>query len=119
MFGLLPLLFALLIAETSTQMEAPLAPLTSWSHLLGAVGGSLLVWLVLGEIAARVIATRGRRQWLSRWDWFVQGLVLGWYAWVCFGWGWAAHQPFFGVKLFLVALAPWVLMQEIGPALNA
>ena len=111
MFGLLPLLFALLIAETSTRMEAPLAPLTSWSHLLGAVGGSLLVWLVLGEIAARVIATRGRRRWLSRWDWFVQGLILGWYAWVCFGWGWAAHQPFFGVKLFLVALAPWVLMQ--------
>lgn len=111
MFGLLPLLFALIIAETSTRVQAPLAPLTSWSHQLLAVGASLVVWLVLGEVASRIIAARGRRQWLARWDWFTQGLVLGWYAWVCYGWGWAAHGQFFGVRLFLVALAPWVLMQ--------
>lgn len=113
MFGLLPLLFALIIAETSTRVQAPLAPLTSWSQLLAAVGASLLVWLVAGEIASRVIAARGQRHWLARWDWFAQGLVLGWYAWVCYGWGWAAYGQFFGVRLFLVALAPWVLMQAV------
>lgn len=113
MFGLLPLLFALIIAETSTRVQAPLAPLTSWSQLLAAIGVSLLVWLVVGEIAARVIAARGQRQWLARWDWFTQGLVLGWFAWVCYGWGWAAYGQFFGVRLFLVALAPWVVMQAV------
>ena len=113
MFGLLPLLFALTIAELSTRVEAPLAPLTSWPQLLVAVGGSLAGWLVLGEIASRIIATRARRRWLSRWDWFVQGLVLGWYAWVCYGWGWTAYGQVFGVRLFLVALAPWVLMQAV------
>lgn len=112
MFGLLPLLFALLIAEISTHVEAPLAPLSSWPQLLTAVGGSLLVWLVLGEVAARVIAVRGRRRWLARWDWFVQGLILGWYAWVCYGWGWAA-RPIGGFAFFIVALAPWVLMQAM------
>lgn len=113
MLGLLPLLFALMIAEASTRTEVPFAPLTTWSQQLGAVGGSLLLWLVLGEIAARAIATRENRRWLSRWDWFVQGLILGWYAWVCYGWGWAAYGHFFGVKLFLIALAPWVLMQAV------
>ena len=83
MFGLLPLLFALAIAETSTHAQMPLAPLATWTALVSAVGGSLLVWLVLGETAARVIATGGRRRWLSRWDLLVQSLILGWYAWVC------------------------------------
>jgi Zn-dependent protease with chaperone function len=113
MFGLLPLLFALTIAETSTLMEAPFAPLTTWPQLLGAVGASLLVWLVLGEVGARVLAIRGQRRWLTRWDWFVQGLVLGWYAWVCYGWGWSAYGQILGMKFFLVALAPWVLMQAV------
>ena len=113
MFGLLPLLFALTIAETSTRVETPFAPLASWSLQIGAVGVSLLLWLVLGEIASRLIATGGHRRWLSRWDWCVQGLILGWYAWVCYGWGWASLGQVFGVKLFLVALAPWVLMQAV------
>ena len=108
MFGLLPLLFALAIAETSTHAQMPLAPLSTWTALLSAVGGSLLVWLVLGETAARVIATGGRRRWLSRWDLFVQGLILGWYAWVCYGWGWSAQAGF-----FTFALAPWLLMQAV------
>lgn len=113
MFGLLPLLFALTIAEISTLAEAPFAPLTTWPHLLGAIGVSLLAWLVLGEIAARVIARRGERAWLSRWDLVVQALVLGWYAWVCFGWGWSTNAKIGGIRFFLVALAPWVLMQAV------
>jgi Zn-dependent protease with chaperone function len=108
MFGLLPLLFALTIAETSTHAKTPLAPLTTWTALLTAVGVSLLVWLVLGETAARIIATGGRRRWLSRWDLAVQGLILGWYAWVCYGWGWSANAGF-----FTLALAPWLLMQAV------
>ncbi len=108
MFGLLPLLFALAIAETSTHAQMPFAPLTTWTALLSAVGGSLLVWLVLGETAARIIASGGRRRWLSRWDLVVQGLILGWYAWVCYGWGWSANAGF-----FTLALAPWLLMQAI------
>ena len=108
MFGLLPLLFALAIAETSTHAQMPLAPLTTWTALLSAVGGSLLVWLVLGETAARIIASGGRRRWLSRWDFVVQGLILGWYAWVCYGWGWSGNAGF-----FTLALAPWLLMQAV------
>ena len=108
MLGLLPLLFALAIAETSTHAQMPLAPLTTWTALLSAVGGSLLVWLVLGETAARAIATGGRRRWLARWDLLVQGLILGWYAWVCYGWGWSAQAGF-----FTLALAPWLLMQAV------
>jgi len=113
MFGLLPLLFALTIAETSTRMTEPLGSVHGWSHLLGLVGGSLLVWLVLGEIAARIVATRGRRRWLSRWDLLVQSLVIGWYAWVCYGWGWTLQSELMGVRFFTVALAPWVLMQAV------
>ena len=86
----------------------PLAPLTTWTALLSAVGGSLLVWLVLGETAARIIASGGRRRWLSRWDFVVQGLILGWYAWVCYGWGWSGNAGF-----FTLALAPWLLMQAV------
>jgi Zn-dependent protease with chaperone function len=113
MFGLLPLLFALTIAEISTLAEAPFAPLTTWTQLLSAVGASLLTWLVVGEIAARVVARRGDRASLARWDWLVQGLVLGWYAWLCFGWGWSTNAKIGGIRFFLVALAPWVLMQAV------
>ena len=113
MFGLLPLLFALAIAEISTRVEVPFAALSSWPQLLGAVAASLALWLVVGEVAARVIARNGRRRWLTRWDLCVQGLVLMWYAWVCYGWGWAAHDLLPGVRLCTVALAPWLLMQAV------
>jgi Zn-dependent protease with chaperone function len=111
MFGLLPLLFALTIAEISTRAVEPLAPLASWPQLLLAVGGSVALWLVLGEVASRILAvSSGRRRWLARWDWCVQALVLLWYAWVCYGWGWTQAR-IGGFQFFLVALAPWVAMQ--------
>jgi Zn-dependent protease with chaperone function len=113
MFGLLPLLFALTLAETSTQVRAPLSSLTTWPQLLLAIGGSLALWLVVGEIAARLIATNGRRRWLARWDLLVQGLILLWYAWVCYGWGWTANAQVMGMRFFTIALAPWVLMQVV------
>jgi STE24 endopeptidase len=106
MFGLLPLLFALTIAETSTHLQVPIAGLATWPALLMAVGASLGAWLVLGEVAARAIAVRGRRRWLGRWDLLAQAVILGWYAWACYGWGWAARTD-----LFTIALAPWILMQ--------
>jgi Zn-dependent protease with chaperone function len=111
MFGLLPLLFALTIAETSTQVQAPLSALSGWPHLLLAVGGSLAVWMVVGEATARLLAVNGRRRWLARWDLLVQGLILLWFAWVCYGWGWTANAQVFGMRFFTIALAPWVLMQ--------
>ncbi len=113
MFGLLPLLFALTIAETSVGLTAPLAPLDSWLQTVGAVAGSLLLWLLLGEVTARLVARDGRRRWLTRWDLLVQGLVLIWFAWVCYGWGWAAQKHVFGTQLFTIALAPWLLMQAV------
>jgi STE24 endopeptidase len=113
MFGLLPLLFALGIAETSTRIEAPFAALHGWPALLAAVGGSLLLWLGLGEVAARIIAARGRRRWLSHYDLFAQTLVIVWYFWVCYGWGWTQQSELMGVRFFTVALAPWVLMQAV------
>ncbi|HEX3134939.1 MAG TPA: hypothetical protein VHX44_15340, partial [Planctomycetota bacterium] len=113
MFGLLFLLFALGIAETSTRMEAPFAALHGWPGLLAAVGGSLLLWLVLGEVAARIIAARGQRRWLSRWDLLTQSFVIVWYFWVCYGWGWTQQSELMGVRFFTVALAPWVLMQAV------
>lgn len=111
MFGLLPLLFALTIAELSTTAKEPLAPLATWSQLLLAVGASIAVWLVVGEIVSRLLAAHvGRRRWLARWDWCVQVLVLLWYTWVCVGWGWT-QAKLGGFQFFVVALAPWVLMQ--------
>ena len=106
MFGLLPLLFALTIAETATRTVVQSSAGNSWTLLLSTLGISFAVWLVVGEIMARVLGRRGKRLWLSRWDLCAQGIILTWYAWLCYGMGWSAHNHF-----FTLALAPWIVMQ--------
>jgi Zn-dependent protease with chaperone function len=108
MLGLLPLLFAVTIAETSTaaRIAFPFQPLHGWGAHLCALAVSLALWLLLSETMARLVSHSGQRRWLMRWDFTAQALILAWYAWACFGWGWSRQT-----SLFTSALAPWVVMQ--------
>ena len=123
MIGLLPLIFALLVAETTADAH-PLMPLRgTWTLPLAILAG-IVLWALVNELAGRIIAHIGRRRLLGRWELVAQTLMLAWFTWTCYGWGWssrAAHGHQFG---YTIAIAPWVAMQAahwwgITPAVRA
>ncbi len=107
MFGILPLLFALGIAQTANKAALPTAASVSWMTIFIFIGLSVVTWLIGGELIARLIGRGGRRRWLGRWDLFAQGFILAWYTWLCYSYGWSARSH----NLYSMALAPWLLMQ--------
>jgi Zn-dependent protease with chaperone function/tetratricopeptide (TPR) repeat protein len=107
MFGLLPLLFAIVIAESATHTVFQSSAGNSWTWLLSVVGVSVVGWLIVGEIMAHMVGRRGKRSWLHRWDLLVQTMIIIWYGVLCYVWGWSAHSHNF----ISIALAPWVIMQ--------
>lgn len=104
MTGLLPIIFALIILDTSRSAH-PLhpQPWLWWGILFAA---SLVAWVVLSELMARVLGRLAERHWLERWDDGAHLLLLGWLAWICFGCGWTAR-----VDAYTPAILPWVVMQ--------
>ncbi len=123
MVGLLPLIFALLVAETTADAHALIPLGRPWLLELIVLAG-LLVWAGINELVAHVIARHGRRRMLVRWELVAQALMLAWFGWLCYGWGWsaeAAHGHQFG---YTWAIAPWVAMQAahwwgLTPAVRA
>ena len=66
MIGLLPLIFALLVAETTADAH-PLMPLRgTWTLPLAILAG-IVLWALVNELAGRIIAHIGRRRLLGRW----------------------------------------------------
>lgn len=118
MLGILPIIFALVIAECSVGATLVGVLPTKW--LLAAVVGGVAAWLVVGEIAARLVVRSGRHRVLVRWDITAQVLIMLWFAWLCYGWGWSRLA---GSSMCL-ALAPWLAMQcahwwSMTPAIRA
>ena len=108
MMGLLPLLFALLIADTSARTRVPLFELHGHYALTLAMAGSVVAWLAVSEVVARLLARSGGRKWMVRWDVTAHALILAWFAWACYGWGWTAWAG-----SYTLTLLPWVFMQAI------
>ena len=116
MAGLLPLLIALTIIETSAHPgRAPLVSALSLSLLIAVVGMTLLFWWLVGETVGRILASRVRlssgleaRRQLERWDILAQGLALGGFAALCYGLHWAEVA-----RGYSIAIAPWALAQVI------
>jgi Zn-dependent protease with chaperone function/tetratricopeptide (TPR) repeat protein len=108
MFGLLPLLFALTVAETATRTFFPSAPQYTWWHIGIFISLSLCGWLAVGEIIAHWIGRLHRRRVLARYDIVVQALILLWYGFLCYGMGYAKR-----CELFTAVLAPWVIMNMV------
>jgi Zn-dependent protease with chaperone function len=106
MFGLLPLLFALAIVETSYDHGLERA-FTARAWLL-PLGVSIVAWLATCEVAVRSLARVRDRRWLDRWDMAAQAIVLLWFAWLCYWRSWVCE-----VKVYTPAIMPWMAMQAI------
>ncbi len=118
MAGLLPLLIALTIVETSVHPGRALAgdamPL---ARLAGLVAWGAVLWLLLCETVGRGIALRTRtrptagiqgRRLLNAWDALAQAACLGLFAGLCYGFAWSDR-----LNSYTLALAPWALLQAI------
>jgi Zn-dependent protease with chaperone function len=116
MAGLLPLLIALTIIETSAHPgRVPLVSALSLPLLFAVVGMSLVFWWLVGETTGRILAGRVRvssgleaRRQLERWDLLAQAMTLGAFAGLCYGLHWADLA-----RSYSLAIAPWALAQII------
>ncbi len=102
MFGLLPYLFALVIADQAARGAHLVNPL-SLGWLAVAIVGSLVAWLLACLAINHWVGRRGQHRLLGRWDVAGQTLILGWFGWLCLGWGWSAAVP--GSALALLPFA--------------
>ncbi len=103
MSGLLPLLFALAIIETSLSVNQAPLPWRSWALVFGI---SLPVWMAVCEGVARLLSRVRDRRWLERWDMAAHVLMLGWLSFICYGLGWTRRVEIF----YTPALLPWLVM---------
>ena len=110
MSGLLPLIFALVIAETSAEALPLFHPALAWNRWWWplVLGLSFVFWLGLSEGSARLVARGKSWRAMQVTDLALQAGILGWYALLCYGWGWS-HQ----YRNFCVSLAPWLGAQLV------
>ena len=112
MAGLLPLLIALTIIETSVH-SGPGDALGALSlpSLLGLIGWATMLWWLSCETMARTLVALPRlpRRGIERWDLAAQVLALLAFAWLCYGGGWGARCSTY----HSIALAPWLAWQGI------
>ena len=102
MVGLLPYLFALVIANQAALSAHIVQPL-SLGQLGLAIAGSLVVWLVACLAINAWVGRRRQHRLLGWWEIASQALILGWFGWLCLGWGWSAAVP--GSALALLPFA--------------
>lgn len=119
MAGLLPLLIALTIVETSVHpgRSAEAGGALPLGQLLGLVAWAAVLWALLCETVGRIITARladgsvrrfaGRRL-VDTWDLIAQALSLGLFAGLCYGLGWPDR-----LHSYSLALAPWALAQVL------
>lgn len=111
--AIIPLFLALLILQVHHGQPPPVA------SPLVLVGGTLGLWFLATVALSRLLIRRGDRRWLRVAELASQGASLGLFAWLCREHGWAAWAPG-----WVVALAPWLLMQiawwwSLAPAIRA
>lgn len=94
MVGVLPLLFALVLAGTARDA----VEVTSAGLLVLGLGGSLLAWWLFNLLLGRLLR-RARPAMLVRWDLAGQGLALLLFAWWCFGLGWGAATSWSSIQI--------------------
>lgn len=92
MFGLLPYLFALVIADQAARSPHLVHPL-SLAWLGAAIGGGLTLWLLACLAVNAWVGRRREHRLLGGWDIGAQALLLAGFAWLCLGWGWSAAVP--------------------------
>jgi Zn-dependent protease with chaperone function len=103
MSGLLPLLFALAILDTS-RPEHGASPLDWWWWVV-TFAASFAGWLSLGELVAEALAKARDRDWIERWDLAANAIMLAWLSWICYGLGWTER-----VDSYTAAILPWLVM---------
>jgi Zn-dependent protease with chaperone function len=108
MSGLIPLIAALALIEAS--LRSGVAPAGGHALAAGLLTGALFIPVVC-ETGSR-LAARWRLRWprlFERWETAVEVLILGWFAWLCLGLGWASQH-----SAYSITLLPWVAAQMIG-----
>ncbi len=109
MNGLIPLLIALTVVETSVHPgQAELLHVRPLGQLLAIIGIGAGFWLLLCETVGRLLAGRVVRRTLNQWDALAQGLALGAFALLCYDLQWPTRAGWYSL-----ALAPWALFQAI------
>lgn len=104
--GFLPLLLALVLAETAWRTTpAAAGSRLAWFLAVGLGGGWLLCEAVVRWLAAW--RTRPPRL-VERWDLAFQALIIGWFAWLCLGLGWPRRAGG-----YTIALLPWAVLQVV------
>ncbi len=104
MTGLLPVIFALTIIDTSRPDHGYMPASWAWWWLV--FGLSLATWTLITEGVARLLARYPERALMERWDDLAHGLMLAWLGWICFGLHWTGR-----VDAYTPAILPWVVMQ--------
>lgn len=105
MVGLLPLMFALAIAETGVGVRGvATAALVQWLALAALALG----WFAVAEMAVRRWLPSWPMRRLAWWDGFGHAVSLVGAAWLTYGLGWAQDQ-----RAFTLALLPWLLLTGI------
>ncbi len=97
MFGLLPFLFALVIASTAKELGGGQAlPL---ARMVPFIGLSLGVWLGICFTTSRWIGRTTQHRLLARWDVIAQTGALAWFALICYHFDWTGTAPGLGAAL--------------------
>ena len=108
MTGLLPLIFALAILDSSRPKIFAGVAQHPWSWWLWLFAISLAVWLLVCETVTRVLLRSRRRHWVEQWDLLAHGLMLGYLAWICYRFGWTTR-----VQAYTPAILPWLALQAV------
>lgn len=103
MAGLLPLIFALALADIGAGSTGPVpGPLPMAIGLTLA----LILWWLVCETVSRLLGRYAVRRQVARWDDLGQALALLVFAWLCLDLGWPRLS-----RSSSLAMAPWFAMQ--------
>lgn len=108
MFGILPLIFALVIAQTAEGLTPtrPLGPLPPWQASLVQIAACIAIWAVAMAVGARLLRRRQSPRLLALWDGATTGASLGIFALWCYELGWSHLAG----STSLVQLAPYIAL---------
>jgi len=122
--GILPLIFALVIANSATSpiAQAPaFGSLGPWASTLILMGLSLLPWGLLNALIAMVLRRRAGHAALAWWESGATAASLLIFAWWCYGLHWPDRSPSHVLQLvpfLLLMLVHWRALGavcDIGP----
>ncbi|MDA3960203.1 MAG: M48 family metallopeptidase [Planctomycetota bacterium] len=108
MFGILPLIFALVIAQTAEHLPPPptVSGMAPWLESVLVIIACVVAWAVSVLVAARFLRSNRSPRLLAMWDAMTTGATLGIFALWCYELGWGQIAGFSS----LVQLAPFIGM---------